>query len=272
MSAVRLLVADVDGTLVTREKVLTTRACEAVARLRAAGVELALTSGRPPRGLAKLVEKLGLTTPVAAFNGGMFVEPDLTTILEQHVLPLAVAAETMDFLVGAGLDVFVYRGADWYIRDAHAPHVAHEQGTVGFAPTIVGDLREVLDGAVKIVGVSDDLPLVARAEMELRGRVGDHVTAARSEPYYVDVTHPAANKGMVVRLLSRFLHVPVEEIAAIGDMPSDVLMFGVAGVSIAMGNASRDVQRCARFVTTSNQDEGFAHAVDAFVLRLLRPT
>jgi Cof subfamily protein (haloacid dehalogenase superfamily) len=271
VNAVRLLVADVDGTLVTKEKALTARACDAVKRLRAAGVELAITSGRPPRGMAMLVEPLALTTPVAAFNGGVFVQPDLTTIIERHTLPPAVAAETTDCLLRAGLDVWVYRGADWFIRDARAPHAAHEQATVRFAPTIVADLREVLDGAIKIVGVSDDLPLVARTEAELRGRVGDQVTAARSEPYYVDVTHPAANKGMVVRLLSRFLDVPLEQIAAIGDMPNDVLMFGVAGVSIAMGNASSDVQRCARFVTASNQEEGFARAIDDFVLRLLRP-
>jgi len=266
VSRIRLLVADVDGTLVTRDKRLTARACEAVARLRAAGVALAITSGRPPRGLAMLVGPLGLTTPIAAFNGGMYVQPDLTAVLQQSTVPLAVATEAAEYLARAGMDVWVYRGADWFIRDAAAPHVAREQHTVQFAPTVIGDMGAVLDGAVKIVGVSDDHELVARVEAGLRERVGTHASAARSEPYYLDVTHPDANKGKVVRFDARVLDVPLEEVAAIGDMPTDVLMFGVAGTSIAMGNASPEVQRCARYVTTSNEEEGFAHAVEAFVL------
>ncbi len=266
MRPIKLLIADVDGTLVTNEKVLTPRACAAVDRLRGAGIQLAITSGRPPRGMAMLVQPLKLTTPLAAFNGGVFVRPDLTTVLEQRTLSLAIAREVVDYLLHAGLDVWVYRGADWFIRSPGAPHVAREKMTVRFDPTVIEDVRSVLDGAVKIVGVSDDAPLVVGCEAELRRRVGAHASASRSQPYYLDVTHPDANKGMVVRFASRFLHVPLEEIGAIGDMPNDVLMFGVAGMSIAMGNASLEVRRTARYVTSSNEEEGFARAVDSFIL------
>jgi hydroxymethylpyrimidine pyrophosphatase-like HAD family hydrolase len=144
--------------------------------------------------------------------------------------------------------------------------VDREQKTVQFAPTVTSDLRGMLRDAVKIVGVSDDAPRLEKCETELRARVAGHASAARSQPYYLDVTHPEANKGTVVRECARVLGVPLEAIAAIGDMPNDVLMFAIAGTSIAMGNASREVQRCARFVTTSNEEEGFAHAVDRFIL------
>ena len=123
-----------------------------------------------------------------------------------------------------------------------------------------------LDQAAKIVGVSDDRALVARTEADLRERIQEHACPARSQPYYVDVTHPDANKGNVVRMQSRRLGLSFDQIAAMGDMPNDVLMFAVAGTSIAMGNASPEVQRTARYVTTSNQDEGFANAVGRFVL------
>jgi Cof subfamily protein (haloacid dehalogenase superfamily)/beta-phosphoglucomutase family hydrolase len=265
-ATVKLLIADVDGTLVTSSKALTPRARDAVRRLRDAGVQLAIASGRPPRGLSMLVEPLGLTAPVAAFNGGMFVEPDLKTVIEHHTVPLAVGREVVDYLLEAGLDVWVYRGADWFLRDAAAPHVDHEQATVQFAPVVVRALDDVLDGAVKIVGVGDDHPRVARCEAELRRRIGAHATAARSQPYYLDVTHPEANKGAVVRTLARLIGVPLAQVAAIGDMANDILMFGSAGTSIAMGNASPDVQRTARHVTTSNDDDGFARAVETFVL------
>ena len=266
MKPIRLLVSDVDGTLVTRDKVLTQAAIDAVEKLRKAGIQFAITSGRPPRGMAMLVQPLKLTGPVAAFNGGMIVAPDLTTVIEQRTLPLAVAREVLDYLLEQNLDVFVYRGTDWFIRNRNAPHVDFEQRTVQFEPTVISDLRSVLDGAVKIVGVSDDGPLVIRCEAELRRRVGAHASAARSQSYYLDVTHPDANKGMVVRAASRYFDIPLDEIAAIGDMANDVLMFGVAGLSIAMGNASPEVQRAARHVTTSNEENGFAHAVEQCIL------
>ena len=266
MKPVKLLVADVDGTLVTSDKRLTARACDAVAHLRAAGVAFVITSGRPPRGMAMLIEPLGVTTPVAAFNGGLLVAPDLTTVITQRTLPLAVAVETLEVLLASGLDAWVYRGSDWFVRDTAAPHVAREEKTVQFAPTVTRDLKSVLDGAVKIVGVSDDEPRIVACEAELRRRVGEHASAARSQPYYLDVTHPEANKGTVVREMSERLDVAPSEIAAIGDMPNDVLMFAVAGVSIAMGNASREVQRAARYVTTPNDDEGFANAVERIIL------
>jgi len=89
---IKLLIADVDGTLVTKSKTLTPGTCAAVDRLRAAGILFTITSGRPPRGMAKLIEPLKLTAPVAAFNGGMYVKSDLKTVLAQHTIPSAVAA------------------------------------------------------------------------------------------------------------------------------------------------------------------------------------
>ncbi len=100
----------------------------------------------------------------------------------------------------------------------------------------------------------------------VRDRFGDHVSAARSQPYYADVTHPEANKGGVVSYLSKTYQIPTEDIATIGDQSNDVLMFAHSGLSIAMGNASHEVQEAARRVTTSNSNEGFAHAVERFIL------
>jgi Cof subfamily protein (haloacid dehalogenase superfamily)/HAD superfamily hydrolase (TIGR01509 family) len=264
--AIKLLIADVDGTLVTRDKVITPRTMEAVERLRAAGVGFTITSGRPPRGLRPVVEMLKLTAPVAAFNGGVFVKADLTTVLAERTIPARVAQDAAEWLLRMGLDVWIYQGADWYIRDATAHRVDRESRNVGFAPSVVSDLFTVIDQPVKIVGVSDDRSLVARCELELGERLGAEALAARSQPYYLDVTHPEANKGMVVREAARLFRIPIEEVATIGDMPNDLPMMHVAGMSIAMGNASPEVQRVARHLTSSNEEEGFANAVDDYVL------
>jgi Cof subfamily protein (haloacid dehalogenase superfamily) len=263
---IRLLLADVDGTLVTKEKVLTERSVQAVRELREAGILFALTSGRPPRGMQMLVEPLALDTPIAAFNGGIVVDPDMS-VIDQKAIPGELVAPIVSLLESSGLDAWIYRGADWYVRDPEGPHVARETFTVRFDPTVLDSYDGVTDAVAKIVGVSDDHDLVASVTATAHDRFGDQVSAARSQPYYLDVTHPQANKGAVVRFLSERYGISPEEIATIGDMPNDVLMFAHSGLSIAMGQSSPEVQRAARRVTTSNEDEGFAAAVERFVLR-----
>jgi Cof subfamily protein (haloacid dehalogenase superfamily) len=264
-SKISLVLADVDGTLVTAEKVLTARAGAAVRALRTADIAFAITSGRPPRGMAMLIDPLALQTPVAGFNGGIFVKPDMT-IMEERVLAADVAKRAVEVILHNHMDVWVYSGKDWLIRDPNAPHVAREQWTVKFAPMVVENFEDVLSRAVKIVGVSDDHDLVARCEKDAQDALGANASAARSQPYYLDVTHPDANKGAVVTILAKLLAVPAGEIATIGDMPNDVLMFRKSGLSIAMGNASPDVQAQADLVTDSYDDEGFAKAIERFIL------
>ena len=259
------LVSDVDGTLVTKDKILTTRTRAAVQKLHEAGIAFAITSGRPPRGMEMLVTPLALQTPLAGFNGGLFVKPDMT-VIEEHVLATDVARRALDLILEQGLDVWVYRGKDWFVHDIQGSHVAREQSVIEFAPIVVDDFAHTLERADKIVGVSDDLDLVARCERDLQVDLGVRATAMRSQPCYLDVTHPSANKGVVVANLSKFLSIPQEEIATIGDGQNDVLMFRESGLSIAMGNASSDVQKEARFITDSNENEGFAKAVERYLL------
>ncbi len=264
---IRLFLADVDGALVTQDKVLTEAAKAAVQELRDAGIAFAITSGRPPRGMSMLIEPLALTGPIAGFNGGVFVNPDLS-VIESHTLDPAAAKQTVKLILDQGLDAWVYTETEWLIRDKDAPHVARETWTVKFDAKVVPEFTDAhLAHAVKIVGISDDLELVAACEKAAQKVLGDKASAARSQPYYLDVTHPQANKGVVVTTLSKHLNIPPEQIATMGDMPNDVLMFRKSGLSIAMGNASDEVKAQASVVTDSNEREGFAQAVRQFILR-----
>jgi len=263
---VRMLIADVDGTLVTQEKVLTKRAADAVLRLHDAGIEFSVTSGRPPRGMAMLIDPLKLTQPLAAFNGGVLIKPDLTTVVDQKFLPAGVPEKVIEAIENHGLDVWVYTDTEWFVRDPNAAHVAREQWTVKFPPSVVKTFAGLLGRVAKIVGVSDDYDRVAKCEKDVQQAGGTHISAARSQPYYLDVTHPQANKGGVVLAMSKLSNIPAEDIATIGDMPNDVLMFEKSGMSIAMGNASSEVQASATYVTSTNEEEGFANAIEKFVL------
>jgi len=176
------------------------------------------------------------------------------------------ARQAIDLMRAHGLDTWVYSGNDWLITKIDAPHVAREAWTVKFEPKVVADVTEYFQQVAKIVGVSDDLDRVQRCEADAQAAFGQHATATRSQPYYLDVTNKDANKGAVVEYLSTHLGVPAKEIATIGDQPNDVLMFKRSGFSIAMGNASDEVKAQAAGVTDSYNAEGFAKAMETFIL------
>lgn len=282
MSKIRLVLADVDGTLVTREKVLTARSVAAVKTLHAVGIAFAITSGRPPRGMEMLIGPLELNTPIAAFNGGVYLNPKLQ-VIQQHVLHCHITEQVISTIRHFGLDVWIYRGSDWYVLDRHGPHVDREEHTVKFPPTVVPSFGNYTEDVAKIVGVSDDLDAVARCEKFVQEKFSGKlrcartnpqrepqpgISAARSQPYYLDVTPPEANKGAVVDELSRRLSIPATELASIGDMPNDIAMFQKSGISIAMGQASAEVKQAATYVTASSEEEGFAKGIEQFVLDL----
>ncbi len=267
-SDIRLVVSDVDGTLVTREKRLTSAAMDAVRRIRDADIRFTLTSSRPPQGLRVVADPLQITEPMPAFNGGLIVGPDLKTILREKLLERIVVERLIESLAAANVDAWVYTDEHWYVRDAHGAYVEHEETAVKVAPVVVSDFHEIrLDRVSKVVGVSADFDAVAAAEKAIQLAFGDAVSATRSQKYYLDITHPTANKGEGILMLSELLDIPTSQIVTIGDMENDVFMFQQSGISIAMGNATPSVQAHAKYVTASNEQDGFAKAMEKYVLR-----
>ncbi|GBQ98252.1 Cof-type HAD-IIB family hydrolase [Asaia lannensis] len=266
--AVQLVLADVDGTLVTKDKILTPRAIRAVHALRERGIRFAITSGRPPRGMAMLIEPLAIDTPIAGFNGGVLVHPDWS-VIETKRLTHAQAEQVLKIIADHGADPWVYTSQEWIVNDADAPHVAREQWTVKFAPR-VDDVSHHLDDVVKITGVSDDTTLMQKLERDLQEALGQTASAACSQPYYVDVTNRDANKGGVVTTLEALFDIPASAMVTLGDQPNDMLMFARSGMSIAMGQANETVKKAATHVSTSCEEEGFAIGLERYVLKDVR--
>jgi hypothetical protein len=262
---VRLLIADIDGTLVTKDKLLTPKSVQAVRKLQNAGILFGITTGRPPAGTKMLVDSLPGLKFIAGFNGGIVVRRDYS-LFKQNLLEKVAAEEVVQMILAHNLDAWVYTEKDWWVRDPGAYRVDREEKTVQFPPRVTPTFDGLLDRVAKVVGSSKDYDAVARCEKNVQERFGARVSAARSQPYYLDVTHPKANKGEVVRMASDFGKISTEEIATIGDMANDITMFKESGVSIAMGNADPAVQKAATYVTASNAEEGFAVAVEKFIL------
>lgn len=211
-----------------------------------------------------LVDPLHITTPLAAFNGGMVVAPDLS-VLAERLVPERLVPPLVRVLAEHGLDTWLYSGADWFVTDPEAPHVDREAATVRFPPRVTRS-PERTHRVVKLVGVSDDPRAMTEARTAVQEQFRGAVSAALSQPYYLDVTHPEANKGAVVDYMTAHLGVPSRVVAVMGDMPNDLLMFERASLSIAPANAVPEVRDRADRVVTGNDEEGFATAVDRFLL------
>jgi Cof subfamily protein (haloacid dehalogenase superfamily) len=265
---IELLISDIDGTLITPDKIATPRTRRAVAALAEAGIGFSLISSRPTRGMTDLIEQLGVTRPTAAFNGASIVAPDRSLISALR-LPAEAARRTLDLLAQSQVDAWVFADDDWLLQNPHAPNVTRERRTVGFDPIVTGDFDPVLDRIDKIVGVSNDHPLLARVETEASRLLSDTANAVRSQAYYLDVTNRAADKGAGVLALCAAMGVDPARTAVIGDMSNDVAMFRVAGFSIAMGQSPDAVKEQADAVTAANTDEGFALAIEQLVLQRL---
>ena len=265
MDRIALVISDVDGTLVTTQKRVTERTRAAVAALHARGIRFTVVSSRPPFGLRMLVEALGITTPVAAFNGGAIASPALQ-ILEQRRIAPDVAREIVAFLEAKRVGVWLFTGEEWLTRDLGGAHVSHETITVQQRPRVVESFDGLLDQAGKIVGVSNDFARLEAIEGEARAPFATRVTAVRSQPYYLDFVAPGVDKGLAVRELTPMIGVELSEVVTLGDMENDVPMFRQAGFSIAMGNASDAVKQQAQETTLTNDEDGFAAAVERFIL------
>ena len=262
---VKLLVSDVDGTLLDPHKELTERARQSVLRIKEAGVLFSIISARPPRAVQFLIDSLQITEPIACFNGALICKPNYE-IINQTLLEKSDASKVATIILEQGLDLWMFRGAEWFVSKLNGPHVDGHIKYLNRLPRYLGQDYTMCSVANKLVGVSNDFAAVKRCEAAVLECCGDRISATRSADYYLDVTHRDANKGCAVEQLSKLMNIPLENIATIGDMPTDVLMFVKTGISIAMGNADDEVKSKATFTTSSNAEDGFAAAMENIIL------
>ena len=207
MTAIKLVVSDVDGTLLTKNKTLTEASRNAVRRLHEAGIGFTIVSSRPTIGMGFLIEPLAITLPVGAFNGSSIVDPQLKPI-EQHLIPPDTAQRAIGVLTEFGVDIWLFTNEQWLTRNPDGEYVGHEKLAIKHDPVIVADFAPYLTRACKIVGASSDAALLMRCEAAMQEAVGAQATAVRSQTYYLDVTPPGHDKGTFVTAMAKRLGVP----------------------------------------------------------------
>ncbi|MGH9807220.1 MAG: HAD family hydrolase, partial [Terriglobia bacterium] len=202
-----------------------------------------------------------ISLPVGPFNGSSIVDPQMK-VVEQHLIPSPAVQKSLDLFEQYGVDIWLFTNEQWFTKHPDGEYVPIEKRAIRADPTIIGDFTPYVSRACKVVGSSSDFALLARCETEMQKALGMQATAVRSQDYYLDITPPCQNKGTFVQAMARRLGISADEVAVIGDMHNDVAMFEVSGLSFAMGNASDEVKKHAKRVTASNEQDGFAKAMD----------
>jgi Cof subfamily protein (haloacid dehalogenase superfamily) len=262
---IRLLVSDIDGTLVRHDKGLPEENVTAIRAAVARGLKVSLISARPAAGILPIAAELGLEGPFGAFNGGTI----FTAAGEEEgsaQVPPDLARQLIGLYAKAGVTIWFFATNRWLTTDLGNSHTPREVLSSGLQPEAVTDFADYLDDADKVVAVCDNPVAMTALEAQARAIVGSAATLVRSQDYYLDCTALAANKGDGVTRLAEMFGVPLSEVAVIGDQANDIAMFRRAGLAIAMGQSNAAVQAEADCIAASNEDAGVADAIRRFVL------
>jgi Cof subfamily protein (haloacid dehalogenase superfamily) len=262
---IRLLVSDIDGTLVHMDKTLSDANVAAIERARAAGIAVSLISARPPSGIGWIADRLGLNAPLGAFNGATLFERGGRILSAERIAPEA-AANALGIIAASGAKTWLFADGLWCVHDLDTWHIGHEVKSAGIDPTVLADFGNLAARSDKIVAVDDQPERLAATEAALQAALGTAATAGRSQTYYCDVMAPSGNKGAGVTALANAYGVALAETAVLGDQRNDLAMFAKAGLSVAMGQGPAEVRAAATHVARSNDEDGVADAIDRFVL------
>lgn len=281
MGSYRLLIIDVDGTLLDGRATLSPRTRQALRRAAASGAIVTLATGRRTRSARPIIADLGVDVPVILHNGALIYDTARDLVLYHHPLPLAVARQVVDLLVASGFQPVAYENALRGERLFTGPAEYDNRLTALYLEN-AGDalvrrpyqtLLSKDDGDPLRLAVMDEVgrvhDLAARLASVAGCRVLVNTTAlmAKHHGLVLEVLEADCSKGRAMEHLARYFDVPLAQVIAIGDHYNDVEMLRTAGLGVAVANAPVEVLACADYVAPSNEEDGVAHVIERFVLR-----
>jgi Cof subfamily protein (haloacid dehalogenase superfamily) len=272
----KLVVLDVDGTLLNEDKEITLRTRTALLKVQHLGVQIVLASGRPTYGLASLAKELGLDKNggyILSYNGGQIINMQTNELLfEKRVDPemipyLERKAKKSDF------PIFTYFQDTLLTTHPENERIRKEAELNGMQVKGVADFAEAIDfSPCKCMLVSEDEEALTALEVHWKKRLAGSLDVFRSEPYFLEIVPQYIDKANTLSWLMEKLEIKANEVIAIGDGVCDVTMIQLAGLGVAMGNAQDSVKACADYVTHSNEEDGVAIVVEKYILSAIHPS
>jgi Cof subfamily protein (haloacid dehalogenase superfamily) len=262
---VKLIVCDLDGTLVGEDLALSPRTCEAVRRTRARGIMVTLATGRAYPSVAGFARQLGVVAPLICYQGAQIrtVEGGL---LYEATLPRQFLPEVIAYCHSGGWELAVYAGDEIY-QTTRLYDDGYYDRWFSLPLHVVDDLLAALAGdPIKCIAIGPDRAAADRIERGLRALAGDRFQVMRSHAWFVEGLGAGVSKGEAAARLAAQLGIGREQVMAIGDNGNDAALVEWAGLGVAMGNASPDVRAVADVVAPSQAEDGAAWAIERYAL------
>jgi len=265
VSFYRLVVVDLDGTLLDRDRQVSPRDRAAVRRALDAGVVVTLASGRMFPLVESFVRQLELTAPTICYGGALIVDPLTAQPLFQRGVPLALSVEIIREARLRGWTSRAYVGTEVFVETIDVSAYNYES-LARVNAVAVGDLESYLSEDPWHLAIDAPPEVTRDLVREMRARFAGRLNVTTGHPLLTEFSHPAIDKGSALRWLANFMGIPLAQSIAIGDDWNDVAMLGVAGLAIAVANAHPDVLAVSDVVVPSVGESGVAHALERFVL------
>lgn len=273
---IRLLVLDIDGTLAGVSNQINLPVLEAIRAVQQRGVAVAIATGRMYQSALRFYQTVGSTLPLMAYQGAFIKDPNTQKLHRHTPLPRQLALELLTYLApmeaGGDLSIHLYIDDQLHVRAVIDDTEAYAERS-GIRPVAAGDLAALLHGNVaiettKLLTLSNNLGLLSDILSDLGQRYPtDDLYLTRSVEYFVEATHPKANKGEAVRFLAEdLLGLTRDQVMTIGDNYNDLEMLRYAGIGVAMGDAPEPVKQGADWVAPGVEADGVAAALREFLL------
>lgn len=263
---VELVAIDLDGTLLTSGKQITSRSVRVIRALLNQKIKVIIASARPPRSMGRIYKTLGLDTCVICYNGALIYDPASKGVLYHRPIGQSLARTMIELVRDTYPDIFVSVEVldRWFtdrVSNDYQTEVAKQ-----FTPDRLGPIHAWLDqDATKIMFLGPE-PNIRDIRRKLINTFGLRLAMTQSETTILQVMSSEVSKGVALKLVAEHYHVPLQRTIAIGDQLNDIDMLKQAGVGIAMASAPEQVRRVADYITSGNDEDGVAEALERFVL------
>lgn len=263
-----IIALDLDGTLTNSEKIITLRTFDALMKAQREGVRLVLASGRPTFGIAALANQLQLADYggyVLSYNGGRIIDWCEKTVIFSQVVDQKLVPILYDFAEKAQLPIVTYLPEAILASKNEGEYLAEEARINGMpivvAQNFVEEAMQIAGGSTKFL-IPGEPELLIQLESEMKAALSEQMEVFRSAPFFLELPPKGIDKAQSLQRLLTHLGLERESLMAFGDGFNDLSMIQFAGQGVAMANAVEEVKSIADFVTTSNEEDGIAHALE----------
>ena len=270
----KLIVLDVDGTMLNSNRELTKRTAQTLRKVQQMGIRVALASGRPTYGILPLAQAIDLGVYdgyIISYNGAQVMEAKTGQIIFERRIDPQMVPYLEKKATKMGLTMAYYDGNEVVSTDITNPHVVDESEMNGMTLRQDDVLSLSMDDwPAEVMLVSDDEEALTSLEQHMQRHLNGVMDTIHSNPYYLEIVGYQVGKSYAMSALVQKMGIGMDEVLAIGDGEADINMIQMAGTGVAMANATEGVRRCADFTTLSNDQDGAALAIEKAIVQEAR--